>query len=388
MTRAPRATASWTAIAPTPPVAPSITSVSPSPTPPRTSNTRMLVSTATGRPAADSNDAEGGFLAQAVRIAFSAAAPPVANPNTSSPTATSSTPSPSASTTPEASRPSMMGRSSGMDALMAPLRTFQSNGFTPAASTAMRICPAPGCGSATSVTCRTSGPPYSAKVTAFMTGTLRLVRERHGERVAVALDHSALQEAGQRSIDQLAPGQPHLRARDRRPREHGQRCGRPGPRHQVRDDGPPRRVPDGARRLLAEALVALEVELDRGRHVLDHRPVARDHLDRIQRGDPPHRSDHRVEGIRAHRQPRDVVALQQVAGDRHPLVREPVGDVAGRLPRRVDDAHAFEHVAVAQRARHRVRLDLEPEPVVTGPRVARELRRLQLVQRDRHAQTV
>ena len=68
-----------------------ITSVWPSCTPPSTLNTRTLVSTATGRPAASSQDRPAGLRAKSSRIACSAAAPPTAKPKTSSPTATSVT---------------------------------------------------------------------------------------------------------------------------------------------------------------------------------------------------------------------------------------------------------------------------------------------------------
>ena len=52
------------------------------------------------------------------------------------------TPSPSSSTTPATSWPVRLGRSPPI----APLRTFQSIGLTPAARTATRIWPGPGCG--------------------------------------------------------------------------------------------------------------------------------------------------------------------------------------------------------------------------------------------------
>jgi hypothetical protein len=55
-----------------------------------------------------------------------------------------------------------------MNACSAPLRCLKSIGFTPAARTAIRICPGPGCGSSMSATCRTSGPPYSSYTTAFI----------------------------------------------------------------------------------------------------------------------------------------------------------------------------------------------------------------------------
>ena len=46
----------------------------------------------------------------------------------------------------------MLGNSTGIICASAPLRIFQSMGFTPAASTATRIWPAPACGSATIAT--------------------------------------------------------------------------------------------------------------------------------------------------------------------------------------------------------------------------------------------
>ncbi len=42
---------------------------------------------------------------------------------------------------------------------ISPPKIFQSAGFRPAARTAMRTCPGPACGSGTSATARTSGPP-------------------------------------------------------------------------------------------------------------------------------------------------------------------------------------------------------------------------------------
>src|SRR4051812_46538100 len=216
-----------------------MTIVSPSPTPPSRLNTRTLVSTATGRPAAASKGTFAGLRAQAARIAFSAAAPPDAKPKTSSPAATPSTSGPTASTTPAASRPSIAGNWSGMNWLIAPLRIFQSIGFTPAARTAMRICPGPGSGSATSLTCRTSGPPYSPNVTAFMDRSLRLVGQRRHEPVAVADDQAALAELGQRPLDQGERFDPQRVRGGRRPRERGQRRGGGRPDHEVRDQRAP-----------------------------------------------------------------------------------------------------------------------------------------------------
>ena len=48
-----------------------------------------------------------------------------------------------------------------------PERFFQSIALTLAARTAIRICPGPAWGSATSATPSTSGPPYSANWTAL-----------------------------------------------------------------------------------------------------------------------------------------------------------------------------------------------------------------------------
>lgn len=58
---------------------------------------------------------------------------PTAKPKTSSPTATSLTSAPTSSTTPDASRPSIAGKLTGMTSRIMPLRAFQSTGFTPAA---------------------------------------------------------------------------------------------------------------------------------------------------------------------------------------------------------------------------------------------------------------
>jgi uncharacterized protein DUF5753 len=81
--------------------------------------------------------------------------PSAEKPNTRSPTATSATPSPSSSTTPAASWPRVCGSSPSIR----PLRFFQSLGLTPAARTAIRTWPRPGCGSGRSTISRTSGPP-------------------------------------------------------------------------------------------------------------------------------------------------------------------------------------------------------------------------------------
>lgn len=105
-------------------------------------------------------------------IACSAAAPPTVKPKTSSPIATPVTSRPISSTTPAASRPSITGKLAGMTSRSMPLRTFQSIALTPAALTAMRICPGPACGSSTSATRRTSGPPYSVNSNAFMNESL------------------------------------------------------------------------------------------------------------------------------------------------------------------------------------------------------------------------
>src|SRR6476661_3659342 len=48
-----------------------------------------------------------------------------------------------------------------------PSRFFQSLGFTPAARTAIRTCPGPGCGSGRSTISRTSGPPNRLNQAAF-----------------------------------------------------------------------------------------------------------------------------------------------------------------------------------------------------------------------------
>ena len=51
---------------------------------------------------------------------------------------------------------------------MAPLRTFQSIGLMPVARTAIRTWPASGCGSGSSTTSNTSGPPNRLNWTAFI----------------------------------------------------------------------------------------------------------------------------------------------------------------------------------------------------------------------------
>src|SRR3984885_2442469 len=50
---------------------------------------------------------------------------------------------------------------------ISPLRFFQSLGLTPAARTAIRTWPGPGCGSGRSTISRTSGPPNWLKRAAF-----------------------------------------------------------------------------------------------------------------------------------------------------------------------------------------------------------------------------
>src|SRR5580693_8361832 len=105
MTRAPRATASWTVVLPIPPEAPLMNSVRPLATA-SWSRARVPVSSALGSPAASTNPSDGGMIARKVSKANSAApAPSSEMPNTRSPTATSVTPSPTSSTTPATSRP-------------------------------------------------------------------------------------------------------------------------------------------------------------------------------------------------------------------------------------------------------------------------------------------
>ena len=92
ITRAPRATASWTAVLPIPPEAPLTSSVRPDATP-SWSSARVAVSSAIGSAAASTKPRDGGIGAQKVSRASSAApAPSSEMPNTRSPTATSVTP--------------------------------------------------------------------------------------------------------------------------------------------------------------------------------------------------------------------------------------------------------------------------------------------------------
>ena len=80
-------------------------------------------------------------------------------PNTSSPTRTPSTPSPISSTTPAASKPSPTGSVSGFPPAIIPPSTLPSNALMLAATTLIRISPAPACGSLTSAIFSCSGPP-------------------------------------------------------------------------------------------------------------------------------------------------------------------------------------------------------------------------------------
>src|ERR1017187_10055955 len=141
-----------------------MSSVLPLPTP-SWSGARVAVSMAAGSAAAPGKSSDGGIGAQQDSTASSAwAAPSAEKPNTRSPTATSATPSPSSSTTPAASWPMVCGSSPSIR----PLRFFQSLGLTPAARTAIRTWPGPGCGSGRSTISRTSGPPNWLKRTAFI----------------------------------------------------------------------------------------------------------------------------------------------------------------------------------------------------------------------------
>ena len=143
ITRAPRTAASWTAALPTLPDAPLMSSVLPSATP-SWSSARVAVSTAAGSAAAPAKSSDGGIGAYRDRTASSAwAASAAVKPNTASPTATSATPSPSSSTMPAASWPIVCGSPGSIR----PSRFFQSLGLTPAARTAIRTWPGPGCGS-------------------------------------------------------------------------------------------------------------------------------------------------------------------------------------------------------------------------------------------------
>ena len=66
------------------------------------------------------------------------------------------------------STPIRWGNAAGTHCRAAPLRNRQSNGWMPAAWTRTRTCPWPGRGGSTSMTWRTSGPPYSAKINALL----------------------------------------------------------------------------------------------------------------------------------------------------------------------------------------------------------------------------
>ena len=128
MTRAPAATASWTAIRPTPPEAPWIRTVSPAPTR-VTASACTAVAPVSIIPLACSNDSvEGlGITLEAGTVTSSAYAPAIRYATTSSPTRTGPpgprTPSATSVTTPAASDPSRIGSRAGSRP-MAPLYTL------------------------------------------------------------------------------------------------------------------------------------------------------------------------------------------------------------------------------------------------------------------------
>src|ERR1035437_2398370 len=121
--------ASWTAIEPTPPVAPTTSRTAPGPTS-TASTTPMAVAPARGIAAAVSNDRPAGLrtTASSGPTAISSAYVPKwtvghtgMKPRTSSPTARSVCPSPTASTTPPKSRPTIEGNSWGSACVRKPL---------------------------------------------------------------------------------------------------------------------------------------------------------------------------------------------------------------------------------------------------------------------------
>src|ERR1700685_2199032 len=61
----------------------------------------------------------------------------------------------------------------GSSSSIRPWRFFQSLGLTPAARTAIRTWPGPGCGSGRSTISRTSGPPKRLKRADFILGSER-----------------------------------------------------------------------------------------------------------------------------------------------------------------------------------------------------------------------
>ena len=131
MTRSPRAMAIWTATAPTPPAPPSTNSVSPGRTPNRRSP-RSDVSPATPAAAATAQSTDDGLTAHELSTAYCAWVW-LPRPKTSSPTEAPATSEPTSSTTPAPSRPRYPTPDIGRPPAMAPLKVFQSTGFTLAA---------------------------------------------------------------------------------------------------------------------------------------------------------------------------------------------------------------------------------------------------------------
>src|ERR1700756_1900677 len=180
ITLAPAFAANWVAKEPTPPPAPTISTVLPasgsskstraSPAPPAVGSAAATTSSSP-----PGTRASGASSVTATYSAYVPADPSgaISNwPNRSSPTENPDAPSPSCSTTPAPSAPSTIGNVAGIG-LQSPEASVRSMGFMPAARSLIRTCPGAGSGVGTSATVGVA--PYSLTVTARIAFSLPLV---------------------------------------------------------------------------------------------------------------------------------------------------------------------------------------------------------------------
>src|SRR5512134_90131 len=173
MTRAPITVPSSTAASPTPPAAPSTSSVSLGLSWPRSFNACQAVPYATVNPAAAARSTPrgSGTVRAAGATHSSANAPNSTLATTGSPGFTCVTPPPVSFTTPASSTPGVNGRGGLIWYLPWIMRT--SGKFTPAAFTSMTTSPAPARGDGTFSTTSASGPPHVLQSTAFIVVSTR-----------------------------------------------------------------------------------------------------------------------------------------------------------------------------------------------------------------------
>src|SRR5580700_8554133 len=175
---APAPAANWVTNDPTPPAAPTISTVLPS-SGASDSAIAIAVPPAVGSAAAVTGSRPTGTRASgasSLTATYSAYVPADPSggisswPNTASPGANRIAPGPTCSTAPARSAPSTIGNVAGIRSFQPPSAISTSIGFIPAAWTAMSTWPGPGCGLGNSVTAGLA--PYSLTVIARMIASL------------------------------------------------------------------------------------------------------------------------------------------------------------------------------------------------------------------------